>query len=305
MPRDTREFETYVRKTVDEYYPKIDIWEVLNEPIYSFYALPEEEGYIVDDYINLLEIAYDTIKDVAPDSLVIGGIGGPQQANEFIRAGGLEKVDILNLHIFPHLTAPCAYEEPLRSLRELMQTSGDDIPIWITENGYYADDDLPYEPWDSTWLEPVSSEIEASEWQVKFNTIMFTYGVEKIIYHSGTPSMLNNEDPAGIFFEWAAEPRKMLVTQSAMANLFPPSTRSLGSVKSPEEVKAFGFSIDQQTVIVAWVKEGANPLQISLTNKPWRAIDLQGNERNLNTFTLTERPVYFVADGSMPKTLPW
>ncbi|UCH70815.1 MAG: hypothetical protein JSV29_02205, partial [Candidatus Bathyarchaeota archaeon] len=305
MPRDLEEFATYVRETVQHYKEQLRVWEILNEPIYSSYALPQEKGYQVNDYVQLLQIAYQAVKVVEPEALVIGGIGGPAHAEEFIEAGGLPLVDILNLHIFPGLTAPDAYEEPLRRVRERMNSVGVDRPIWLTEGAYYADDDKPYESWNSPWLKPVGSEIEASEWQVKLNTLLLAYGAERIIYHSGASSGINNESLEGMFFEWGGEPRKMLVVQSAMANLLSPPTRSLGLIKSPKELKAYGFESDGRTVIIAWSREGAGRREIFLAGKPWQAVELQGNTLEVGRFSMTERPVYFVVEGTMPEELPW
>jgi len=186
-----------------------------------------------------------------------------------------------------------------------MRSAGGDKPIWFTEGAYYADDDMPYEPYDSTWLKPVDSEIEAAEWQVKFNTLLLCYGAEKIIYHSGTPGSLNNDSLSGIFFEWAGMPRKMLVTQSAMSNMLLPPLKSLGPLKGPEMIRAYGFETDGRTVIVAWAEESAEQRDISLTGKGWQAVDLQGNELKVDNVTLSERPVYFVAKGTDLKEFPW
>jgi hypothetical protein len=154
-------------------------------------------------------------------------------------------------------------------------------------------------------LTPLDCEIEAAERQVRFNTLLLTYGAELVMYHSGSCGSLNNEDLAGVFFEWAGAPRKMLVTQSAMANLLSPPITSLGPVRSPKELKAYGFESDGQTVIVAWTQEGAGRREISLTGKPWRAVDLQGNELELDRILLADRPVYFTVKGTMPEELPW
>ena len=306
MPRNLEEFATYVRTTVKHYRERLSVWEILNEPIYTDYALPREKGYKVEDYVRLLRVAYQAVKEADPDALVIGGIAGgaTTYTKEFIEAGGLRWVDAFNLHTYPGLAAPEAYEEPLRQLRERMRSFGADKPIWFTEGAYYADDDKPFEPY-SAWLKPVDSEVEAAEWQVKFNTLLLAYGVEKIIYHSGTPGSLNNESLSGIFFEWAGAPRKMLVTQVAMANLLSAPVTSLGSLEAPKAVKAYGFETDGRTVIVAWAEEYAEPEEISLTGKPWRAVDLPGNELKVDSVILTERPVYFVAKGTRLKELPW
>ena len=297
MPQDLAEFATYVRTTVQYYCKRLNAWEILNEPIYTDYALPRRKGYQVEDYVRLLRVAYQAVKEVDPDALVIGGIAGgaTTYTREFIEAGGLRWVDVLNLHIYPGLTAPEEYEEPLRRLRARMRSVGADKPIWFTEGAYYADDDKPFEPYGSRWLKPLEDEVEAAEWQVKFNTLLLTYGVEKIIYHSGTMGSLNNESLPGIFFEWAGAPRKMLVTQAAMANLFLDSASPLGRLEAPEMVRAYGFDINGRRIIVAWVEEDSEPVEISLTGKHWRAIDVQGNELRDYSVKLTERPVYLVA----------
>jgi hypothetical protein len=132
-----------------------------------------------------------------------------------------------------------------------------------------------------TWLKPLDGEAEAAEWQVKFDTLLLSYGVERIIYHSGTIGSLNHEDLAGIFFEWAGTPRKMLVAQSALANLLAPPVQSLGRLKAPEGLAAYGFESQGRTIIVAWAAEaGANnhsPLQ---AGKDWKAVDLQAPVEN-------------------------
>jgi hypothetical protein len=307
MPKDFNDLAAYVRRTVGHYRDRLNVWEILNEPIFTNYALPRAHGYQAKDYVRFLKVAYQSVKAADADAFVIGGIAGSPTTytREFIEAGGLRWVDALNLHSYPGLTSPEAYEQPLHWLREKMRSLGMDKPIWFTEGAYYADDDKPYEPYDSTWLKPVDSEAEAAEWQIKFNTILLAYGAEKIIYHSGTPGSLNNESLSGIFFEWAGAPRKMLVTQAAMANLLVPPIRSFGLSEGPDDIKSYRFETHGRTVIVAWLKEGSKPGRISLTSNQWRAVDLLGNEIKAEAVNLTERPVYFIAQGTTGRKPPW
>jgi len=301
MPKDLNDFADYVRTTVKHYKGSLHVWEIMNEPIYTDYSLPHAKGYKVEDYVKLLQVAYQAVKEVDPDAFVIGGIAGGANTytQDFINSGGLQWVDALNLHIYPGVSDPEEYEESFSQLRDKIG----DKPIWFTEGAYYADDDMPFEPY-TAWLKPLDSELEASEWQVKFNTILMAYGVEKIIYHSGTPGSLNSESLDGILFEWAGTPRKMLVTQSAMANLFKTPIHSLGRIDAPEKISAYGFDTNDQTVIVAWSEEGTK-LEISLAGKSWRVVDIQGNELKTDSVTLTERPIYFVSKEKGMKELPW
>jgi len=307
MPKDINDLATYVHKTVQHYRGRLDVWEILNEPIYTSYALPRGKGYKVEDYVRLLRVAYQSVKAVDADAVVVGGIAGSPTTytNQFIEDDGLRWVDALNLHAYPGLASPEAYEQPLQRLRQKIQSTGADKPIWFTEGAYYADDDKPFEPYDSTWLKPVDSETEAAEWQVKLNTLLLAYGAEKIIYHSGTPGTLNNESLSGIFFEWAGAPRKMLVTQAAMANLLVPPMRSLGCIASPKTVKAYAFESQGRKVVVAWTIEGAEPVNVSLAQTDWDAVDLQGNALIAPHVAVTHRPVYFVTKEAKPHDFPW
>jgi len=306
MPRNMEEFANYVKTTVRQYKDRLHVWEIMNEPIYTDYSLPRSKGYKAEDYVGLLKVAYQAVKEADPNALVIGGIaGGPNTyTREFIQAGGLNWLDAFNLHIYPHLTTPDSYEIPMKELREQMRSVNMDKPIWFTEGAYYADDIMPYKPYTS-WLKTLDSEKEAAEYQVKFNTILLAYGVEKFIYHSGTPGSINNDSLSGIFFKWGGTPRKMLVTQSAMSNILRLPIKSLGKIETSDSLKAYKFESDGRTVIVVWVEEGAKELGINLTEKGWQVLDIQGNPLETQNMVITEMPVYFVMEGIWTGKLPW
>ena len=96
----------------------------------------------------------------------------------------------------------------------------------------------------------------------------------------------------------------MLVTQSVMSNLLPASVNSLGRLDAPGNVRAYGFKADEQTVIVAWAEE-YREVEIPLAGKPWRVINLQGDELEVDRIVLKSRPVYFLAEGAGLAELPW
>ncbi len=293
MPRDLEEYANYVRTTVEHYQGRISVWEITNEPIYTSYALPQENGYTPADYVKLLQVAYATIKAVDPQLTVLGGIAGPPDTytREFIEAGGLAYVDGLTLHAYPGLALPEGFIEPLETLLERMEQDGRPRPIWFTEGAYYADDDPPVEPFDSEWMTLVEGgEWEASVLQARFDLILLAFGTRKIIRHSGTIGTINNEDAASIFFEYNAEPRKMLLAQSALANLLGPDTRPLGRLETPEGVYAFVFATAEYTVLAAWALDG----QYSLEQVPGFTplLDVIGNVRG--TRALAEEPLFLI-----------
>ena len=293
MPRDMEEFANYVRTTVTRHKDRLHVWEILNEPIYTSYALPRDAGYTPADYVKLLAVAYQAVKEADPQGFVIGGIAGHPDSytREFIEAGGLEHVDALNLHAYPGWQAPEGFVEPLRKLRAMMADAGQPKPIWFTEGAYYADDDTPWEPFDS-WLTRVDSELLCSAYQVRFDAILLAFDTEKIIYHSGTPGSLNSEGVDGIFWEWGGAPRKMAAAQAQLTAMLGPDTKTLGILS--EAPWACGFHSRGKTVVVLWIDRGEGP---TLTVRDGaRLLDLCGNEVK-GPVALGEVPHYLVLEG--------
>jgi hypothetical protein len=302
MPKDLDAFAEYVRRTVTHYKDRLHLWEILNEPVYTSYALPQRSGYTPADYVRLLEVAYKAVKEADPQAKVIGGIaGGPTTyTTEFIAAGGLKWVDYFNLHTYPGVRPPERYDADMAKLRALMAEAGDaDKPIWFTEGAYYADDDPAVQPYQSDWMDPLPSELEAATYQVKFDTVFMAYGVTKFIYHSGTCGRLNNVDMSGIFFEWEGAPRKMVATQAALSRLFGPDVKSLGKLKAPEDVWAYGFTSRGRTIVVVWNDQAAAPRAMkAVPGVKWQ--DVLGNPLARPPAELTEVPVYLLVDRVVP-----
>ncbi len=297
MPRDLGEFQDYVRATVKHYRGRLNVWEIMNEPVYTEYALQRSLGYTAADYVKLLEAAYKAVKEADPKALVIGGIaGGPTNGTaDFLAAGGLKWVDAINLHTYPGTARPEAYLPGLDELDAGMAKAGGRKPIWDTEGAYYADDDPPWEPF-SMWggMNFCESEREAAALQVRLDLLLISYGTRKIIYHSGTPGQLNNEDIASVFFEWDGAPRKMAATQAALTALLGPDTKALGSVS--EKVRAYGFQSRGKTVVAVWDDgEGGFVLRPS---KGARLLDLLGNDAKAGA-AIGEEPWYVVMDGTV------
>lgn len=296
MPRDLDEYAAYVGATVRHCAGRIHVWEILNEPIYTDYALPRANGYAPADYVKLLAVAYRAAKAADPQALVVGGIAGPPDAytSEFLDAGGLQWVDLLNLHIYPGLAEPESYLEGLQKLNEAMDKAGGRKPLWFTEGAYYADDDPPSTPHRS-WMQLLGSEQECAEYQVRFDAILLSQGVRKIIYHSGTCGSLNDEGLESIFFEWDGAPRAMVASQAALTALLGPDAEALGSLS--EKARLFGFHSRGRTVVVAW-----NDTQDDVTLTPdagTRVLDLMGNEVPAGPLKLSGSPCYLVLEGTL------
>jgi hypothetical protein len=299
MPRDLGDAANYVRETVAHFRGRVSVWEILNEPIYTDYALPRRDGYTVEDYVSYLRTAYRAAKEAQPDCLVIGGIAGPPAllTTEFIDAGGLDYVDALNLHQYPGGMPPEGMDADLAALAAKLRDIGRPVPIWFTEGAYYADDDPPRDPYDG-WAQPVESERVCAVWQVKMDAMLLAYGVEKIIYHSGTPGRLNHDELSGIFFEWNGAPRKMVATQAAIASVIGPGPlKGRGRISSPEDTYCYAVDASDHTVAVVWLDEGAGRkgAAVSLDGEA-AALDVLGNRLEGDAMTIGSEPVYLVFD---------
>lgn len=298
MPRCLDDFARYVQATVEHYRGRIQAWEILNEPLYCRGGvLSTDLGYSVDDYVRLLRIAYETIKAVDSSALVVGGIGGGPElyTREFIEAGGLAYVDALNLHIYPELAAPEIYIAALEELVARMREDGRERPLWVTECGYYADDAPPVEPVPSSYPAPLSDEWEAATCQARLNLVLLGLGARKIFYHCGACGSINNEALYGPFFEYEAQPRKVLAVQAAMAHLLGPDTQPLGRVPTPKGVYAWAFYSRGRTVIAAWAPD-RNAL-IEHFPSGTRLLDILGNELPVEPSSLEPDPLYVVLPG--------
>jgi hypothetical protein len=299
MPRDLDEFADYVRATVRHYKGRIHIWEILNEPLYTGYALPRRNGYTVEDYVSVLKTAYQTIKGVQPEATVIGGIAADPEtlASEFIGAGGLDWVDMLNIHIYPVFQLPEAYLPRLAELNARMQEAGKAKPLAYTEGSYYGDDDLPFLPYRAgdNLMQPLESELECASYQARFDLILLAQNTKFVIYHAGSGGALNSPAVGGVFFEWDGAPRKMAITQSVMSHLFGRDTTYLGSVW--DKARSFAFHSRGRTIVAVW-DEQEQGLAVTAPAGP-QVLNLAGGTVKEKRIALGETPYYLVFDGSL------
>jgi hypothetical protein len=298
-PRDEKAFVNYIRESVKHYKNRINVYQVFNEPLFTEYSLPALLGYKVEDYIHFLSLAYKTIKAEQPDATVIGGIGiwaDSKWARDFVKAGGLQFVDILDVHDYPIPLRPEELCEPLAEMWKTMKERNEAKPIWMTELGCYADDDPAQTAGsfgDAAMQRSLhSSETEAAEWFVKFAAIFFANGGEKIFLHAGVSGEINGTDLAGIFFEYGGAPRKICPAVAAMASFIPVSAKFEKTEKMAEKVTVYWFSTPKGEVGVGWAEDGKRH-KVKLASGI-QAFDIMGNISAGSTIEFTGTPLYLV-----------
>jgi WD40 repeat protein len=152
-PDDVADFACFMEALAARYKGQVAAYEIWNEPNLNY-----EWGYLEPDpagYTALLKAAYQAVKAVDPDALVVsGGLattgeGSPTAMGDltFLRgmydAGARGYFDALGSHPYPFGHDP-DYEDPwglslsrVVQQREVMVANGDaETPVWITEVGW-------------------------------------------------------------------------------------------------------------------------------------------------------------------------
>jgi hypothetical protein len=300
-PRDAGEFENYVQRTVSHYRDRVAWWQVFNEPIFTSYSLPRGLGYTGADYARWTKLAAEAVRRADPHGKVLAGIGYLSDGQilddwqQFLAAGGLAAVDAVDIHHYPRLRPPEFIEELLQKLNALMDKYGGRKPIWLTEYGYYADDD----PWsvpvqNSDFDVPLESERLQAEYAVRWATIMLAGGVDKIFYHAGTCGGLNQDSLEGVFYEYGGTPHKIYAAQAVMAHLFTPTCRFVKRLSLGAGVKAYLFRDGARMVAVVWSPGGAAQKPIRLADEKIDLWDLMGRRQPIRQFTPSGTPVYLL-----------
>jgi len=303
-PRDLGEFENYVEKTVAHYKGRIRWWHVFNEPLYTDYSLPRKLGYDGATYARLAQAAARAARRADPECRVLAGIGAIQEGQilddfaRFFAAGGLAAVDAVDVHHYPGLRPPEFLEGLLAKLNALMEKHGGRKPIWITEYGYYADDEPAALPVSHSGFDrPLSSEARQAEYAVRWAVIALAGGVEKVFYHAGTCQGINSDNLEGVFYKYAGQPRKIYAAQAVMAHFLTPSTQFVKPLDLGPGVKAFLFREGPRLVAVVWSPGRAEPKAVRLANDKLELRDLMGRPQSAREFTPGGAPVYVLAEG--------
>jgi hypothetical protein len=302
-PKELDDFGRYAAQVVRHYRGRapraVTHYQILNEPVYTSYALPRQFGYALGDYLRLLAAAHRAMKAADPQCRVVGGISANLEAGltrDFITQGGLQFVDVFDLHMYDPARPAESFEDAFRSLAALMRAHGGPKPVWITEWGCYADDDPPCVPQtvgDATmnrcrW----PSERAAAEHIVKFTAVGFAHGLRKIFFHAGTCGPINGPDAGGVLFEYGGTPRKMYAGMAALSRLLGVPEECAGTV-ARGDLRAYVFRVPGRAVAIAWCGDEAprtftRPAGVQV-------FDVMGNELPAREVRLNSSPIYLRA----------
>ena len=310
-PKDPASLGAFIESAAAHYKDRCNIYEFLNEPIYTDYALPgrpmgkdQPAPYKVQDYVDLLKVAAEAMRKGDPSCKVIGGIaGGPlTYTREVIAAGCLKQVDLFNLHIYPGSREPETYIGEMDALLALMDQAGGRKPIWITEFSYYGIDDRPYEPFTpraNSWAEErlLDSEAQCAQLTVRFLAVMLSHGVEKVFIHSGASGRLNAPNYECALFDAGGEPTKLFSALGAFNHIVGDRPRCLGYKAIGSSGHAVALTAaGEAEVVLLWDAEESKAIEAKAPSGS-RVLDFMGNPLPADRpLKLSPSPIYLCLD---------
>ena len=327
MPTDTFKLMNFISNSIDHYKDKLKYWEFLNEPVWTSFCLPGSyynlpgANYIPADYIGLLKKAYAAMKAADPSCIVVGGFSAEpwRYTKEFILADGLKNIDILNIHNYGGFAPPESYIAEMDALLSQMDQYGERKPIWITEYSYYGVDSLPWTPWkapEGHWGANLllEDERQCADWTMRYNTIMFARGVDKIFYHQPAEGLINDALSNMEFAVLGEEgvPRKLYAAQAAMAKILGPEFIYAGPLENnmpPEnsttnQVQGYSFQCNERAVLIAWVSEKEKSIYQLKVPEEVEIFTITGTKiSSSNDLRLSNSPVYIVSNSLSAKDL--
>ncbi len=309
-PKDLKDLEDFVARTTAHYKGRVPWYQFLNEPLYTHYALPTAYGYTGKTYAELTIAFAKGAKRGDPDCKLLAGIGGLGPTRfmgyfeEFFQGGGLAVIDAVDVHQYPATRTPEYFEDWVNDLNALMDKYGGRKPIWLTEFGYYADDDPTTVPNPhSGVVQPLRDENQQCAYYVRWVTVLTAAGVDKFFHHAGCADSLNRESIQGVFFEYGGTPVKIYAAQAVLSMLFPPERKFAGKMDLGPDVKGYVFTDKNASVAVIWAPMKKVTQKVNVTNDKVKIWNVMGSPQTARSFVPGEMPMYVIGEGMTAKEL--
>jgi hypothetical protein len=130
-----QDWDEFVTTIATRYKGRIHAYEVLNEP-----NLPEFFTGTVSDQLAMLRDAYQIIKQIDPNALVLSPgynrDGGIQQLDELLQLGGAQYMDAVGFHFYFFPGAPETMQPLVDSVATVLAAHNVSKPVWDTEIGF-------------------------------------------------------------------------------------------------------------------------------------------------------------------------
>jgi len=320
MPRDVDELGGFVRAAVGRYRGQVQVWEFLNESLFTDYSLPDAshfeitppapgepavpdvaqlqatllKGYTVSDYLGLLRTVAPYLRAANPQARIMGGPGYRPDLGytlQMVEAGLLDLVDILGVHDYPELDQPETLLPRMDKLQAVMRAHGGPKPVWMTEFSYFGTDDLPRQPFVPTpgvfSEKQLLSERQVADYTIRYSTIFLGRGGQRVFVHSGSTGGVNNPGTESCLFTDGGV-RKVFPALAVFTLQMGPSPKPVADRSGPGGF-IFAFETGAQATLVLWDPQG----RATVALPPGASCrDLMGRALEGPTLGLTGSPVY-------------
>ncbi len=298
-------FETYITKVVTHFKGRVshfEIWNEYNHPAFNSTSRPTE------DYVQLLELAYNTIKKIIPDAVVIGGAmaidyeGIPEEwFREILDGGALNYMDAVSYH--PYSTTPeyGQFYQSITAMNNVMSDYGKVLPIWITEVG-----------WPVTDKQYSATEKDSAEYLVRSYVLGNAAGIERIFWYDlindGTNSSYE-EHNFGLIRNWYDYKTPLAVklpflafntASSQLSNLEFVEFISEPNLTTYPNLMAVKFKkiSSSESVVVAWSTFTDTEISLTTSSSSVTVTDIYSNSYTVNAqsgkinIPVTSSPVF-------------
>ncbi len=285
-------YAKYAVAVLNHYGDQIKDVEVHNE--YNAYGGGAAPSY----YYPLLKETYTAVKSVRDDVRVIGpaGVTIPYDwIEELFKLGGLNYLDGVSVHPYRFPQNPEGGELDLDKMNKLIakyNTSGKEIPLWLTEAG-----------WHTRKGGDGISEDKQAEYLVRYNVLALSEGVEHISWYDlkndGT-NLENREHNFGIIVNEEDE-RGAYIAKPSFAS-YAVQTRVMTGAEFVKQEQVYGnvrsylFQKNNEDLRVLW---SLTPQKVALsTSNPVVITDFTGEEQTLEPLNgkiylkLGDQPLY-------------
>ena len=199
-PKNIKDWENYVEKTVSFFKPYVREWEIWNEPFTSGWTSPYAE------YTPLLQSAWRVIKRVDPEARVVGVCAGHSihygGQGKFMKdvfdAGASGHFDVLSFHcpmpgystdtpMMPNEYKALPWRKALADFRDFMDRYGDVKPMYNSEAAMFSRSFWRLHPQvtdnaSSRYFFPIDYR-EAVNYNVRSHVVSFAGGVERFFFY--------------------------------------------------------------------------------------------------------------------------
>lgn len=284
-PEDMENWRKFVRKVAERYKDKAYYYEIWNEADWEFFSGTTE------DYLEILRIAYEEIKAVDNNNMVL--TSGFAKASPFqgdpikdfqavVLEKGREYFDFHAMHQHGEFSKYItSVEDALRYRQQIGLTK----PIYFNETAIHSTDGKVYQ----------------AEQIVKKAVYAFSVGSEHydLFSYQDPPG---EDKPFGVVESKTFYPKPVLPAYSMLIKALQGKVFS-HSLKLQNGGMAYGFTDDKQSVLVLWndnITDGSDVISINADSDIGESYDIYGNSsviksyHNVFPITISGQPSYLI-----------